>query len=150
MYACQDAELAIFANPLYALKQIVTGTLNTGDTLYKEFATGHVGEAIGTIATLAAITKKVADGAVASDPATTSDTNAGGATPKIAATAVPPAHEIIQSTARTQAAAGVGALQAWLSPAERAESLRRVRGLHLVRRRWSRGTTVSEVSPGVA
>ena len=30
------------------------------------------------------------------------------------------------------------------------ESLRRVRGLHLVRRRWSRGTTVCELSPGVA
>ena len=33
---------------------------------------------------------------------------------------------------------------------DRSESSRRVRGLHLVRRRWSRGTTVSELSPGVA
>jgi RHS repeat-associated protein len=53
--ACENTALFIFASPAWALKQALTGLAGTGMTIYHEFATGHTGEALGTIAALAAI-----------------------------------------------------------------------------------------------
>jgi RHS repeat-associated protein len=53
--SCASTALFLLASPLYALKNTVTGTIETGQTIYHEFTTGHPGEAIGTITTLIAI-----------------------------------------------------------------------------------------------